>query len=197
MISGGTESVDGKRARFDDIKPTLVLVVISLVVTVALAATYSVTKPIIEDMREREANAARMAVLSGADRFVSLPDSGALPDEVVDAQVAEGVGYVFTIEEKGFGGAVEVMIGVSSDGAVTGVKVMRHTETPGLGTKAMTEEYLAQYEGAADVRTGKLNADRSDAKEIDTITGATITSNALYRAVDKALSAYRGVARAE
>ncbi|MDR0519189.1 MAG: RnfABCDGE type electron transport complex subunit G [Clostridiales Family XIII bacterium] len=180
-----------------DITPTLALVAICLVVTAALALTYGATKPVIDNIHGKEADAARKAVLPAASGFedVTAEMAGDLPETVASVFRADGdTGYVVTVNEKGFGGTVEVMVGVGSDGAVTAVKVLNHSETPGLGTKAMTEEYLAQYGGAADIKTNKLNTDRAEAKAIDTITGATITSNAVYRAVDAALAAALGAA---
>ncbi|MDR0595942.1 MAG: RnfABCDGE type electron transport complex subunit G [Clostridiales Family XIII bacterium] len=175
-----------------DIAPTLALVAICLVVTAALVLTHGATKPIIAGIHSQEADEARRAVLPAASGFedVTAEVKPGLPDTVASVFLADGEsGYVVTVNEKGFGGTVEVMVGIGTDGAVTAVKVLNHSETPGLGTKAMTEEYLAQYGGASDIKTDKLNTDRADATEIDTITGATITSNTVYRAVDAALVA--------
>ena len=79
------------------------------------------------------------------------------------------------------------MTGISADGKVTGVTVTEHGETPGLGTKAMTVEYLEQYKGVADAVGGHINNDEN----IDAITGATITSNAVYCSVVEALAQFK------
>ena len=52
-----------------------------------------------------------------------------------------------TATSSSYGGLITVMIGIDQDGKVTGVTVTEHADTPGLGTKAMTEEYLAGYKG--------------------------------------------------
>jgi electron transport complex protein RnfG len=189
-----------KGVLFEDVRPTLALVVIALVVTAALAFTYGATKPVIDDIHESEANIAKRAVLPGAEDFqdvtAEVKDAIPIPETIVSVFEASGgqeggagnaAGYVVVIGESGFGGTVEVMVGIGGDGAVTGVKVLNHAETPGLGTKAMTDDYLAQYTEATDIKTDKLDTDRTEATEIDTITGATITSNTVYRAVNAAL----------
>ncbi|MDR3225016.1 MAG: RnfABCDGE type electron transport complex subunit G [Clostridiales Family XIII bacterium] len=179
-----------KGVTFNEIRPTLALVVIALVVTTALSFTYGATKPVIDRIHEQEADAARRAVLpAGADfRDVTQEVKENIPETIAAVfEAGDGAGYVVTVDEKGFGGTVEIMVGIDGDGAVSGVKTLNHSETPGLGTKAMTADYLAQYSGVTDIKTKKLDKDRAEATEIDTITGATITSNAVYRAVNAAL----------
>ena len=166
---------------------TLVLVIICLVVTGALALTYQVTKPVIEDINAQNADLARTEVLpSGAAAGFESVDVK-LPENVVDVyQAADGSGMTFTTIDKGFGGVVTVMTGIDANGAITGVKITGHSETPGLGTKAMTPEHLSQYLG----QTAITNSSESGKTEIDAITGATISSNAIFRAVDTALAEY-------
>ena len=91
-----------------------------------------------------------------------------------------------TANYKGFGGAVKVMVGIDANGGITGATVTEHAETPGLGTKAMTVEYLAQYQGVSEVVGGHINSDAN----IDAITGATITSNAVYCSIEAALNQF-------
>ena len=166
--------------------PTIVLVIICLVVTAALAVTYQVTKPIIEAINIKNANEARAEVLpDGAGGFTAA--EGTFDEGIVDYYAADnGAGVAITSEDKGFGGVITVMTGISADGAITGVKVTSHAETPGLGTKAMTPEYLSQYIGLTKI----TRTEEADATQIDAITGATITSEAVFRSVNKALAQF-------
>lgn len=172
------------------IAPTLVLVIICLVITGALALTYQITKPVIEDINAKNADLARAEVLpSGSDGGFE-PVDAELIDNVVDVyQAVNGSGMTFTTTAKGFGGTVTVMTGIDTNGAITGVKVTGHSETPGLGTKAMTPEHLSQYIG----QTAITNSSESGKTEIDAVTGATISSNAIFRAVDTALAEYEQI----
>ena len=170
----------------ENIFPAIVLVCICLVVTLALAGTYSVANPKILDNQQKAADEARMLVLPDGDSFTAY--DGKLAEGVLDCYMADNrAGMAVTSEYKGFGGAVKVMIGINANGEVTCVTVTEHGETPGLGTKAMTVEYLEQYKGFADAVGGHINNDEN----IDAITGATITSNAVYCSVVEALDQFK------
>lgn len=169
------------------IKPTLVLFVICLVVTAALAYTYQVTAPLIAEINMKNANIARGEVMPQGQGAFSKVDVQ-LPDNVSDLYKANnGTGVVFTTTDKSFGGKITVMVGIDSQGAITGVKVTQHSDTPGLGTKAMTTSYLSQYQGKkAITRTGEAGK-----TQIDAITGATLSSNGIFRATNTALEQYK------
>ena len=90
-------------------------------------------------------------------------------------------------QSKGFGGYVVSIVGIDADGNITGVKVTDFSnETPGLGDKATKLDYLAQYVGKTGMDKGHINDDA----EINAISGATITSNAVYGDIVKALKQF-------
>lgn len=168
------------------IAPTLVLFLICLVITAALAITYQITKPIIDEINIKNANIARGELLPDAEGAFTQRETEFAPG-VLDVYGADNnTGYVFTAQDKGFGGKIRVMVGVYEDGAISGVKVTNHSETPGLGTKAMTADYLSQYQGQIVV----TRTSEADETQIDAVTGATVTSNAVFRAVEAALAQY-------
>lgn len=178
--------MEKKNSFQDTFAPAVVLVCICLVVTFALAMTYKVANPIIEQNAAAAANEARMQVLPDGDSF--KPYDGTLVDGVTEAYMAEnGAGMAVTAQYKGFGGLVTTMVGIDANGAITGVQVTEHAETPGLGTKAAEPDYLKQYLGVTDATAGHINDDAA----IDAISGATITSNAVYGAVVEALAQYK------
>ena len=169
----------------ENIFPSIVLICICFVVTLALAGTYSIANPKIIENQMKAADEARMLVLPDGDAFTEY--DGELVDGVLDCYMANnGAGMAVTANYKGFGGAVKVMVGIDADGNITGATVTEHAETPGLGTKAMTTEYLAQYQGVGEVVGGHINSDAN----IDAITGATITSNAVYCSIEAALNQF-------
>ena len=166
--------------------PVIVLVVICLVTTLALAGTYSVANPMIIKNQKAAADEARKLVLPEGDSFTQY--DGDLAAGVVDCYMADnGAGMTVTAGAGGYGGTVEVMIGLDAEGAITGVTVTSHSETPGLGTKAMTTEYLAQYKGVSEVAGDDIRNDG----DIDAISGATLTSDAVYVAVGAALDQFK------
>lgn len=175
-----------KRFFRDKFAPTIVLFAICMVVTVALSSTYGITSPVIAANQKAAEDAARLEVFPAGDSFTEY--DGKLEEGVQNCFVAGNEeGIAVTSEYKGFGGAVTVMTGIDADGKITGVKVTDHSETPGLGTKAADPEYLKQYLNISELKGGHINNDTN----IDAVTGATITSNAVYCSVDEALAQFR------
>jgi electron transport complex protein RnfG len=175
--------------RKDLIVPTLVLFLICLVITAALAITYQITKPIIEEINIKNANLSRNEVLPDANGAFTKNDIETSPKIAEVYGADNNSGFVFTAIDKGFGGEIIVMVGIDDNGEVTGVKVTKHAETPGLGTKAMTLDYLSQYKGKASV----TRTDEADKDQIDAVTGATVSSNAIFRAVESSLSQFEEI----
>ncbi|QHI72389.1 RnfABCDGE type electron transport complex subunit G [Aminipila terrae] len=178
----------------EHIKPSLVLVIICLVVSIALSQVYAITLPLIESITAKTADQTRTVVLPKADTFT--PYTGKLQDGIVDFYIANnGAGAAITATANSYGGLITVMVGIDAKGAITGVKVMSHSDTPGLGTKAQTPEYLSQYNGmtgaeiipdANAIGQGTIK----DNTNLDAITGATISSNGVYHSVQRALAQF-------
>ena len=88
------------------------------------------------------------------------------------------------VTPSGFGGNLDVMVGVDNDGVCTGVSIVSHAETSGLGANATKEAWRAQFIG----KSGTL-AVTKDGGEIEALTGATITSRAVTSGVNSAIAA--------
>ncbi len=162
--------------------PPLVLTVIAAVVTGALVATESVTTPIIEQQAAAAADAARAVVLPSADSFTQVTVDE-MPEGGIDIYEANnGTGYVVTAQAKGYGGMLKVMVGIDSNGLISGTEVLENNETQGLGSKVSEHAFMDQYIGKDSTLEG-----------IETISGTTISSNAFSKAVQNAYQVY-GVA---
>ena len=132
----------------DMIKPSLILFLVCLVVTAALALTYNITIDTIEARAASDAESARKEVLADADTFNQVGEAQiksiieSNPELNLIKEVYQGVkadkiaGYVFSVTNKGYGGEIDVIIGIDAAGTITGVKVSEHNETAGLGSKA-------------------------------------------------------------
>ena len=126
----------------DFVAPIAVLVIICVVMSALLALTNSATAPIIAEAERKANEEARLEVLPDADSFLQVEQAG-LPDAVKEVYQAEnGVGYTFSLTTQGYGGknTLKMAVGIDMDGKITGVKVLSHKETPGLGSKVTTEE---------------------------------------------------------
>ena len=165
--------------------PAAVLTAICLVVSGALAGTYQLTEPVIEAAKRAEADASRVVVLPDGKNFEEVSASGL--DNIVDAYKAgNGAGYVITGKAKGYGGDLQVMAGISSDGKITGVKLMDNNETQGIGSKTGEASYTGQYKGKDSTLDG-----------VTTISGATVSSKAFESAVNTIFQAYGSLAGVE
>lgn len=169
------------------IKSIVVLAVICLVISAALAVVNSFTAPVIEEARVQRETASRQAVLPQAASFEPL-QSDRLPDSItgaykgVDSQ-GNTVGYVFTAGNKGFDGTIVVMAAIGTDGKLVQVATIDVTsETKTLGGQTANESYTSQYAG----KDASLDG-------VDAISGATITSNAYERCVQDCFAAYDAV----
>ena len=177
----------------DIIGPTCVLVGVCAAFTAAVVGTNSLTAEKIAILNQQTADAAKVEVLPEADNFTT--ETWTL-DSVGDIEyyVAEnGAGYVFSTSYKSYGGPLVVMTGISSDGAITGVKVTECSDTPGLGLKSQTPEFQGQYQGAIPESGAFEITKTGEAGKIDAISGATITTNAVTNSVNYAIEAYNQV----
>ena len=156
-------------------KPIVVLCVICVVITGALAATNSVTAPIIMEATLEAQRLARMELLPEAEDFTRV-DSVEV-ENVSDVYAASnGVGYVITSTAKGYGGTMTVMTSFTPEGQIKQVKVTEAAETQGIGSNVSdSAAYWAAYAGLDGTRNLVLNQD------VDAYTGATISSRALNR----------------
>ena len=171
-------------------KPILVLCVICVVITGALAATNAATAPVIREATIKAQNEARNELLPEAEGAFS-PVAGISVDNVDDVYAADnGAGYVITSTAKGYGGTMTVMVAYTPDGTIKQIKVTEQGETQGIGSKvAGTASYWERYQGqpAAELKINK------DGGTIDAESGATISSRALAKAVSSANEAYNAV----
>lgn len=174
------------------VAPTLILGVICLIATLLLGITNDVTAPRIEEIAIQNEIESRQIVFPDAENFevISQEDAETSIARALDKS-GNTVGYIVVNAAKGYGGDIEVMTGVTTDGKVTGVNILSHAETAGLGAKATGEKFLNQFIGLIDGIT--VSKDKDGENSIDALTGATITSRAVAEAVNEAIKAAGGV----
>ena len=163
----------------DFVKPIVVLMLICLVISAALAFTNQKTAPIIAEAERIKAEQARIEVLPEANSFTPMELTG-LPSTVKEVYGAEnGSGFVFVLTTKGYGGAIKLICGIDKDGKITDTKTLYQTETKGLGTKIMEPFFREQFYGKD-----------ASLKDVDEISGATISSRPYIDAIKDAFIAY-------
>ena len=164
-------------------KPIVVLSIICIVITGALALTNDITAPIIEQATIAAQTAARQELLPDAAGFTKV--EGISVANVSDVYTADnGVGAVVTSSGKGYGGTMTVMVGFNADGTIRQIKVTQQAETKGIGSKVAGDPaFWTRYEGVK----AELPV------QVDALTGATISSKALNAAVNSAVEAYNAI----
>lgn len=193
------------------VKNTLILTAITLISGLLLGLVYEITKAPIAVAQENAKQTAYKKVLEDADSFTEnqdfnaddalkiLQDNGYTDDEiteVADAKDAGGeiIGYVITaVSHEGYGGDIEIAVGIQNDGTVKGIDMLTITETAGLGMNAKEDSFKNQFkdknvEKFSYTKTGEEGDDK-----IDAMSGATITTNAVTNAVDSALVYFQNV----
>ena len=168
-------------------KPIVVLALICIVITGALAATNQVTAPIIEEATRLAEEKSRTELLPEAEGFEEI--TGVSVDNVSAIyKSTNDVGVVITSSAKGYGGDVVVMTAISPDGTIKQIKVTEQAETKGIGSKvADTPSYWENYKGLDAGDALVLNQD------VDAVTSATVSSTALINAVNAAIEAYNAI----
>lgn len=185
------------------LKDAAVLLVITLVSGLILGFVYQLTKEPIALAEEKAEKAAYQEVFPDAESFsealeLAMPEgeetwemnySGVTLNSVREAWDAEGnpLGYVLTVtSHEGYGGDITLTMGIQNDGTLNGISILSISETAGLGMKA--EEVLKPQfanKKAASFTYTKTGATMDS--QIDVISGATITTNAVTNAVNGGL----------
>lgn len=198
------------KKKSDIIRNTLVLFLVSLVCIFALAVVNQITRGPIEQAEinaraeiykdvysqaesfEQIDNAARL-IEKAPDTLSSAGYDGCFINDVLSVTDASGnvEGYVIAATSpSGYGGNVQVAVGIK-DGAITGFEVVSNSETAGLGSKCTEPEFASQFAGKpVTVLEYTKNGAAAD-NEIDAISGATITTNAVTEAVNSAIIFYQ------
>ncbi|AEB75439.1 RnfABCDGE type electron transport complex subunit G [Clostridium botulinum] len=184
----------------------LKLFIITAIAGLILGWAHKVTLAPINEQNIKTNNEAMNEVLPSAKEFAKIAAQEVQPGEKVEKQLSKEnpivevnkgqnsgteAGYAIKVATKGYGGLIEMMVGISKEGKVEGIKILAHTETPGLGAKAPEPGFADQYKGKSiDKPLEVVKGDASGDNQISAITGATITSKAVTKGVNDAVEYY-------
>ena len=186
------------------LKNTLILTAITLIAGLGLGLVHEITLNPIAQAQEKAKKEAWQAVFPDAklDEFKETDvdqkaAKQAISDLGVNATIDEvctvgDTGYVITTTDKdGYGGDIQVSVGIQSDGTVTGVSFLSISETAGLGMKAKEASFSDQFKDKQVDSFTVTKTGASSDSEIDAISGATITSKAVTSGVNAGLAYYK------
>lgn len=185
------------------VKNVLVLTIITVVAGFLLGYVYDITKEPIRIANENVLSVALNMVFPESKQFTIIDDisdaeavmseAGYAQIELISAFTAKDesgspLGYVLSIlTNEGYGGEINILLGIKNDGSINGLEILSINETPGLGMNADTDGFKAQFKGK---NVSQLSYTKTGAKEdyeIDALSGATITTNAMTNAVNAGL----------
>ena len=190
------------------LKNTIVIFVVTLVAVALLAVVNQVTMGPIEEAQIAAEAASLSAAYTEAKEFAQVDGKDAMIEKstellesadiqkctinnVLAAQDASGnlIGYAISATtQNGYGADLQVAVGITKDGTIAGFDVISNNETPGFGANCTSPEFTSQFKGKS--AAGKISFNKSGAtsdSEIDAISGATITTNAVTEAVNGAI----------
>ncbi len=172
--------------------PGVVLGAIGLLTSGALALADRATQADIQAAQEQDMKQSLTQVLPGKYDNDLLKDTVTLPGPDGDVTVYRArragrvVAVVFKVQARGYAGPVVSMMSVDRDGTVLGVRVIKHSETPGLGDKIepAKSNWIYSFEGKSlGEPPPEKFAVKKDGGDFDQFAGATITPRAVVKSV--------------
>jgi electron transport complex protein RnfG len=184
-------------------KSGVTLASIAALCTALVALTWELTAERIEVNKTAWLERSLQPALAGlffdssvTESMIRIPQPHELPgsEDAIVYRVYAGddpVAALFVVSARdGYAGPIRLLIGIAMDGTVTGVRVLEHRETPGLGDRvdASKSDWVLQFDGHS-LRDPELAgwAIRSDGGEFDQLTGASITPRAVIKAIRETL----------
>ena len=177
------------------------LTAISLVVALLLGLTNMLTADKIAAINKQKTEEALAKVVSAAD--CEFPPMEEIPQAMIDAANEQGgklsevyevksggdtIGYAFKVTASGSQGNIVMIVGVDTDLTVTGVSIVNNSETKGIGSNVSTDDFLAQFNGMDGTKNIVMNQD------FDAYSGATISSTALFAAINDCINCFNELA---
>lgn len=171
----------------DDKNNSIFRIAINLTITcfvcgLIIAGTYAITEPAAAAQRVKAKNDAMKELVRDAEEFRKISGK---EDWYEGIKGGKTIAYVVPASGKGYAGTIEMLAAVTPDGKTIDFKVLKHAETPGLGDKMVEPKFRKQFSGKSpgDMEVVKVPTD----KNIQALTGATITSRAVTKGVKEAV----------
>ena len=193
------------------IKDAMILTLITLVAGGVLGLVYEITKEPIAKQQEMAKQEAYKSVFEDADSFEVCVEEGdgelaaylaengfeaQTINEVMEAKDASGetLGYALNLTtSEGYGGDITFSMGVREDGTLNGISILTMSETAGLGMNATKDEFKNQFQNKQAEAFEVTKTGAAADNQINAISGATITSNAVTKGVNSGLCAFEYV----
>ena len=197
------------------IKDVFILFAITLVAGLALGAVFNVTKSARNDQEKKTLNEAYEKVMPGVEdteevdkpnnktikeavltsektaNFTPYNEYNANVDQVLKAEDSNGndLGYIVTVtDNEAYGGSLQMTVGIDMNEKVLGISFLSLAETPGLGMNADTDSFKKQFKNKKVKFFTYTKAGSKNDSELDAISSATVTTNAVTHGVNAAIA---------
>jgi electron transport complex protein RnfG len=177
------------------IKPAATLLITAIITVGALGIVYNLTVEPIEKQKRRTQEKAMAEVMPNVSEYreIQIEKTGSIVSVHEALHFIQRIGYIVQLSPEGYSGKIDVIVGISIPfGKITGMRVLRHSETPGLGAQAVKENFYRQFDGRDLVPLSIVKANPGE-HEIQVITSSTITTRAITDAVNEAVEWYFSV----
>lgn len=171
----------------DTIKLAIILLVISSVAAAILAFSNDATAGRIEEIKAQITQEALSDIFGNIDEAKEVAGQDEIKEEnqglkemfeIIEG--GESKGHSLTVLSNGYDGPIEMMIGIDTEGDIIGVRIVNHSETQGIGSKAAEPEFIDLFEGQ----------NVEEEIQVQMISGATISSVAVEKGVNIAREIY-------
>jgi electron transport complex protein RnfG len=179
------------------LKLGVVLALFAAAACVGLAFVYTATAGTIAVRSQADLEAALKDLFPSADGFKDITGAIASPESTVlfnsEYEIRRGeklLGAAIQASGPSYGGPIVVLVGIGTDGKISGAKILEHKDTPGLGANAASASYFVDKAAGRtfyDQFAGKPVSDPFEVKnDVDVVTASTITSRAVSTVVKTA-----------
>lgn len=152
------------------------VIFITIVVFISIGLL-AMTNAITEEKREWQKEQAITNTLQ--NMFPDMTEFSLEEDVYLILDEGQTIGYAYLALGKGYGGSINILVGLEDKDTIKGIDIIEHIESPGLGAKITEDEYRNQYNNLEIIESTM----KFDGGQIDAITGATISSRAVADAV--------------
>jgi len=176
------------------LKLGIILLVTCAIATGILAYLNGLTAPLIKEVKDKEAEEARLEVTVNGEND---PNTYSFQQKFLDSDIKgdsvfyyiafnqdnDKVGYVLTATKTGYSSNVKTVVGLDKNFKIKKIKVIDQAETPGLGAKCVSPDFAPRFDnlGYEDLKVDK------DGGSIESITGATITTRTITNSIKESL----------
>ncbi len=166
-------------------KPVLILLAICVVISLSVSVVFNITEDRILAIEKQTNELLMEKVLKEAKPFTEITSEivalreSALTTVTVNHVYQSAKGMVFNMNTKGYGGDVVVFVGITADGNIENIQIGKNNETPSVGKKAEEKDFTKRFVD--------LSVTQKTNNQVDTISGATITTKAVIEAVQEAI----------